>query len=52
MRNIKDLGVDFPIINSQIHLFEKGIKIMSDKLGSSIIFFKEVIFLIKLISKG
>ena len=42
MRNIKDLGVDFPIIKAQISLFEKGLKIISDKLGGSIILFTEV----------
>jgi hypothetical protein len=41
-QNIKDLGVDFPIIKCKMSLFEKGIKIISEKLGSSIILFSEV----------
>ena len=41
-QNIKELGVDFPIIKAQVSLFEKGTKIISQKLGSSIILFTEV----------
>lgn len=41
-RNIKELGVDFPIFTGQVSLFEKGLKILSDKLGPSILLFSEV----------
>lgn len=38
----KEMGIDFPLVQSQISVFEKGIKIMSHKLGCSILFFNEV----------
>ena len=38
----KEMGIDFPVVQAQVSVFEKGIKIMSTKLGCSILFFKDV----------
>lgn len=41
-RAIKDLGVDFPVFPARVALFAKGLKVLSEKLGHSIILLSEV----------